>query len=58
MIILFLLLYLAPWMLAACRSHHQSLAIFALNVLLGWTGLGWIIAFVWACTAVRPRLGS
>ncbi len=31
--------------------------IFLLNLLLGWTVIGWIIALVWACTAdVRPIL--
>lgn len=25
-------------------------AIFALNLLLGWSVIGWIIALVWACT--------
>jgi len=25
-------------------------AIFALNLLLGWTFIGWVVAFVWAAT--------
>jgi Superinfection immunity protein len=38
------------------RGHRQSLAIFILNLLAGWTAIGWIIAIVWACTAdVRSR---
>ncbi len=31
------------------------MAITVLNVVLGWTGLGWIGALVWACTTdVEP----
>jgi len=26
-----------------------------LNLLLGWTGIGWCLALVWACTAVRAE---
>jgi T4 superinfection immunity protein len=45
--------YFVPAIVAGLRDHHQLLAIWVLNVLLGWTGLGWIVALVWACTAVR-----
>lgn len=48
-----LILYLLPWIVAANRDHHNSAAIGVLNVLLGWTGLGWVIALVWAATAVK-----
>ena len=47
------ILYFFPTALAAGREHHQTTAILMLNLLLGWTVLGWIIALVWACTAVR-----
>ncbi len=29
-------------------SKKNIAAIFALNLLLGWTFLGWVFAFVWA----------
>jgi hypothetical protein len=45
--------YLFPTLVAAWRSHHQTKAIFALNLLLGWTVLGWIIVYVWALTAIK-----
>jgi Superinfection immunity protein len=48
-----LVLYLAPALAAYERHHHDRLAIAVLNVLLGWSILGWIGALVWACTAVR-----
>jgi hypothetical protein len=44
-----LILYLVASMIAGMRSHHNGGAIFALNLLLGWTVLGWVAAFVWAC---------
>jgi hypothetical protein len=48
-----LLLYFIPTIVAAMREHHQRGAIFVLNLLLGWTLLGWVVALVLACTATR-----
>jgi ABC-type transport system involved in cytochrome c biogenesis permease component len=48
-------LYFLPALLALARSHHQRLAIAALNLLLGWTVLGWVVALVWALTATPRR---
>ena len=47
-----LIIYFLPSLIAAGRTHHQSKAILALNLLLGWTLLGWVGAMVWAFTAV------
>jgi hypothetical protein len=47
-------LYFLPWVVAAARHHHNVMAIAVLNVLLGWTLLGWVIALVWAYTNPRP----
>lgn len=44
--------YLVPWFVAARRNHPNTTAIAALNLLLGWTFLGWVAALVWALTAV------
>lgn len=51
-ITLFLLaaIYLLPAGVAHTRKHKNSGAIIGLNILLGWTVLGWIGAFVWALT--------
>lgn len=48
--------YFLPTIIAAARGHHNGGAVFALNLLLGWTVLGWIAALVWAVTAVRKDL--
>lgn len=55
---IFLAFYLAPWLIAYQRSHQNQLAIAVLNVLLGWTVIGWIVALIWACTAVQKPVGS
>lgn len=43
-------LYFIPFIVAANKEHPQTGAILVLNILLGWTFLGWVIALVWACT--------
>jgi hypothetical protein len=37
--------------------HHNSTAIFLLNLFLGWTFVGWVVALVWAATRRPPELG-
>ncbi|MFZ0311605.1 MAG: superinfection immunity protein [Candidatus Korobacteraceae bacterium] len=43
------LLYLLPIGVAALRKHNASLDIIILNLWLGWTLIGWLVALVWAC---------
>ena len=43
--------YLLPTLIAVARQHRQTFAIIVLNVLTGWTFVGWVVATVWACTA-------
>ena len=45
-----LIVYFIPAIIAHTRNNIQSKAIFVLNLLLGWTALGWIAALVWAFT--------
>jgi hypothetical protein len=54
-VFLALVIYLLPALIAGGRKHHQQGAILGLNLLLGWTLLGWIAAFVWALTAVQTN---
>ncbi len=35
-------LYFLPTWIAGGRNHHNQYAIFASNLLLGWTFLGWV----------------
>lgn len=37
------------------RDKSDAGLIFVVNLLLGWTVVGWIVAFIWACAAdTRP----
>lgn len=49
-IVLSLLLYFLPALVANQRRHRQGNAIFVLNFFLGWTVIGWIAALVWSFT--------
>lgn len=49
-------LYLLPSIVAFCRHHQNSPAILILNLLLGWTGIGWVVALVWASTKVETEV--
>lgn len=47
--IIILAAYFLPAIIAIKDKHLQRGAITILNLLLGWTILGWVIALVWAC---------
>jgi len=40
--------YFLPSSIAKGAKHPQTTAIFLLNLLLGWTFLGWVAALIWA----------
>lgn len=40
--------YLLPSLIAIGRKHNAGIAIFFLNLFLGWTVLFWIVALVWS----------
>jgi len=41
-------LYFVPSLIAVTRAKRNTLAIFALNLFLGWTLVGWVVSLVWA----------
>jgi hypothetical protein len=47
-------IYFVPSFVAAGRNHRNLGALFTLNLLLGWTVLGWIGALVWSLVNPRP----
>lgn len=55
LIIVALALYLLPSIIG--QDKRNANAIFALNVFLGWTFIGWVIALTWALTkdAEKPE---
>ena len=49
------LAYFIPTWIANTRKHHNGDAIFATNLFLGWTFLGWAVALIWSLTAVNTE---
>ncbi len=47
-ILLCLTIYMLPAGIGIIRGRSNSGAIFVLNLFLGWTLIGWVIALVWA----------
>lgn len=43
-----LALYFVPTIVVIVKKHPQRNAIIALNILLGWSFIGWVGALVWA----------
>lgn len=43
--------YMLPWAFAAQRGARNSAQVFWLNLLLGWTLVGWVVAIVMAFRA-------
>jgi hypothetical protein len=47
-VIVFILIYFFPSVIAFSKSKSNTAAIFVLNLFLGWSFIGWIVALVWA----------
>ncbi len=48
LVVLVFTVYFLPTLIAFLRRHKNKLAIFLLNLLLGWTVLGWVVSLVWS----------
>lgn len=49
MFVLFgILFYFLPTILAFSRKKSNKISILILNLLLGWTFIGWLVALIWA----------
>ena len=44
------MLYFWPTAVALNKKRANTGAVFMLNLFLGWTLIGWIVALVWAMT--------
>ena len=47
-------IYFLPAIIAFARSKRDAVSILVLNLLLGWTMIGWVIALVWALRQDAP----
>jgi hypothetical protein len=45
---LLFMFYIIPALVAWDRGHPATGTIWAITLLLGWTGIGWILALIWA----------
>jgi hypothetical protein len=53
------IIYMFPTAIAYQRGHQSQGWVAALNILLGWSLIGWVIALIWSCSAVsRPARAS
>ena len=48
----FIGIYFFPYLVATSRNHPQDASILVLNLFLGWTLLGWVVALIWAVSAI------
>ncbi len=48
LVVLIFAFYFLPTLIAFLRQHKNKLAVFLLNLLLGWTVLGWVVSLVWS----------
>ncbi len=51
-----LVLYFVPSIEAIYKKHEKAGWIFLLNLLAGWTLLGWGVAYVWADEVGVPEV--
>lgn len=54
-LLLALCLYFVPTLVAVRRLHVSRAGIAVINVFLGWTFLGWVVALAWAFSGPNNR---
>lgn len=55
-ILLYLLIYLLPSLVAYILAKANIRKIFIVNLLLGWTVVGWIVPLMWAISRKQPQV--
>lgn len=45
--------YFLPAFIASHRKHPNAASIFLIDLFLGWTFLGWLVALVWSASAIK-----
>jgi hypothetical protein len=49
-------MYFLPSILAFARDKRDTTGIVLLNLFLGWTMIGWVVALVWAVKTDVPAV--
>ena len=52
---LVLVVYFVPLIIAMSRNSPHSAPLMALNLFLGWTLIGWVVALCWALMPTKPQ---
>lgn len=47
-LVLIVAIYFLPTIIAFCRNHHYRWIILGINAVFGLTGVGFLVAFIWA----------
>lgn len=58
LVLVILLAFLAPTIIAFQRKHHYRWIIFAINMVTGASGVGFVVALVWALWPSRTGLAD
>ena len=48
-----LMIYFLPTIVVVMREHQHKFPVALLNLFLGWTFIGWVVALVWAAMPVK-----
>jgi hypothetical protein len=51
MLMAVIVIYILPTLIAFGREHPHRQEVLVLNLLLGWTLIGWVGVFLWASLA-------
>lgn len=49
------LFYFAPSILAMLGNNDSASGVIVMNIFLGWTFIGWVIALVWALSGPKHK---
>jgi hypothetical protein len=49
-------MYFLPTILAIIRNKRDVAAILLLNLFLGWSVIGWVVALIWAAKTDVPMM--
>jgi hypothetical protein len=56
--LVFAICYILPTIVATTRNHCDKRTIITLNLLLGWTGITWLVVIIWSLGSPNPRIVS
>jgi hypothetical protein len=53
LVIVIVAAYFSPTIISALRNHPQGGPIAIVNLFLGWTLVGWVVALAWSVSAMK-----